>query len=230
MASSPLPSAKAQVLIPLLFLFLVFVVLDVASTVWLINNAPGGLEDEVNPAGVALYSGLGAAGLIFPKFGLFILFAGMTVYFSQKYGERGWFLEASQTLVLAQIALSLIVSFNNFIAILGVYYVNGVWPLVNIPPNVTVLAIYASDLGLGAIFANGVMYIWGVRNLQTHLKVFVSLMVLVTPILLFSSGFRTNIWLFGIYVASASSAIGLFFYGTEEKTLRAASAARAPGA
>jgi hypothetical protein len=213
-------SSRDQVLLPLLFLFLVFVVLDVGSTVWLIANSPGGLENEVNPAGVALYSSFGAAGLIFPKFVLFILFAGMTVYFGRKHAEHKWFMEASQTLVLAQIAFSLIVSFNNFIAILGVYFVHGVWPLVEIPTNVAVLGIYASDLGLGAIFANGVMYIWGVRKLNTHLKVFVSLMLLITPILLFSAGFRTDVWLLGIYVAAASTAVGLFFYGTEEKSLR----------
>ncbi|MDG6902720.1 MAG: hypothetical protein JRM80_12290 [Nitrososphaerota archaeon] len=214
------PRPKAQLLVPLLFLFLVFVIFDVGSTVWLINNSPGGLENEVNPAGVALYSSFGAAGLIFPKFALFILFAGMTVYFAQRYSQVRWFVEASQTLVLAQIALSLVISFNNFIAILGVYFVNGIWPIVNIPPNMAVLAIYASDLGLGAIFANGVMYIWGIRRVQTHLKVIVSLMVLITPVLLFAAGFRTDIWLFGIYVASASTAIGLFFYGTEEKGIR----------
>ena len=133
---------------------------------------------------------------------------------------------AERAEVLAQIALSLVVSFNNFIAILGVYYVNGVWPLVNIPTNVAVMAIFLSDLGLGAIFANGIMYIWGVRNLNTHLKVFVSLMVLVTPVLVFSAGFRTDVWLLGIYVTSASAAIGLFFYGTEEKALRAVQAVR----
>ena len=221
MAAEAASSSRARILTPLLFLFLVFVVLDVASTLWLINHSPGGLENEVNPAGVALYSSFGAPGLIFPKFALFVLFAGMTVYFAGKHAEHRWFMEACQTLVLAQIALSLVVSFNNFIAILGVYYVNGVWPLVNIPTNVAVMAIFLSDLGLGAIFANGIMYMWGVRNLNTHLKVFVSLMVLVTPVLVFSAGFRTDIWLLGIYVTSASAAIGLFFYGTEEKALRA---------
>ena len=207
-------------LIPLLILFLLFVGTDVASTLWLISNSPGGLENEFNPFGIALYANLGAAGLIFPKFGLFVLFAGMTMYFAQRNSEVKWFMEASQTLVLAQIALSLITSFNNFIAILGVYFVNGVWPLVNIPPNAAILGIYAADLGLGAIFANGVMYIWGIRKIETHLKVFVSLMVLITPILLFAAGFRTNIWLFGLYVASASTAIGIFFYGTEGKGMR----------
>jgi len=226
LAAEAASSSRARILVPLLFLFLVFVVLDVASTVWLINHAPGGLENVVNPAGVALYSTFGATGLIFPKFALFIMFAGMTVYFAGRYPETEWFVEASQALVLAQIALSLIVSYNNFIAILGVYYVNGVWPLVNIPANIAVMAIYLSDLGLGAIFANGVMYIWGVRSLNTHLKVFVSLMVLVTPVLVFSAAFRTDLWLLGIYVTSASVAIGLFFYGTEEKALRAMSALR----
>jgi hypothetical protein len=220
MTSGRTTANRSQILVTLLFLFLLFVALDVASTVWLINNTPGGLENEVNPAGVALYTSMGAAGLIFPKFALFVIFAGMTLYFTEKYSERRWFLEAAETLVLLQIALSLIVTFNNFVAVLATFYVNGVWPLVYIPPNVVILAIYASDLALGAIFANGIMYLWGVKGVYTHLKVFVSLMVFITPVLLFAAGFRTEVWLFGLYIASASTAIGLFFYGTEGRRLQ----------
>jgi hypothetical protein len=122
--------------------------------------------------------------------------------------------------VLAQIAISLVTAFNNFIAILGVYFVHGIWPLVDIPQRFAILGIFAADLGLGAIFANGIMYIWGVKSLNTHLKVFESLMLVVLPILIFGSGFKADVWLFGLYVAAGSTAIGLFFFATEEKTLR----------
>jgi hypothetical protein len=213
------PKLRVQMLITLLFLFLFFVAIDVITTEWLIRNSPGGIENEINPVGVLLYESFGSAGLIFPKFGLFILFAVMAIYFSTKYSGNKWFIEVTQALILIQVAISLVISFNNFIAILATFYVGGIWPLVYIPANAAILGIYLADLALGAIFANGIMYMWGVTSKQTHLKVFVSLMVFVTPILLFSTGFRTNPWLFAIYVLSASSAVGLFFYITEKKNL-----------
>jgi hypothetical protein len=139
----------------------------------------------------------------------------MALYFSRIHSQHTWFLDATEVLVLMQIALSLIVTFNNFIAILGTFYVIGIWPLMIIPHQVAILGIYFADLGLGAVLANGILYMWGVKNARSHLKVFVSLMVFVTPLLLFAAGFRTELWLFGLYVASASAAIGLFFYATE---------------
>lgn len=207
-------------IITLLFLFLLFVVMDVATTEWLVANSPGGLVNEVNPVGIALYGAFGSAGMILAKFGLFAIFAALAIYFPNRYANRKWFVEVTQTLVLIQIAISVVVTFNNFIAILATYYARGVWPLVQITLQGAVLGIYAADLGLGAIFANGVMYMWGIRNARTHLKVFVCLMVFITPVLLFAGGFRTEIWLFATYITSASVAIGLFFYITEHETFR----------
>jgi hypothetical protein len=209
---------KTQMIISLLFLFLFFVVMDAATTTWLARNSPGGIVNEVNPVGISLYRAFGLGGMIFAKFGLFAIFALMATYFPIRYPERKWFVEVTQTLVLVQIAISVVVTFNNFIAILATYYVNGVWPLVQVTPQGAVLGIYAADLGLGAIFANGVMYMWGMRKPQTHLKVFVSLMVFITPVLLFAAGFRTEIWLFATYITSSSVAIAIFFYITEHDT------------
>ncbi len=215
-----LGEARSQMIITLLFLFLFFVVLDVATTEWLAVNSPGGIVNEVNPVGIALYKSLGPAGMIFAKFGLFAIFATMATFFPLRHAGKKWFIEVTQALVLIQIAISVVVTFNNFIAILATYYVNGVWPLIRITLQGAVLGIYAADLGLGAAFANGVMYMWGIRRAQTHLKVFVSLMVFITPVLLFAGGFRTEIWLFATYITSASVAIGLFFYITEREAFR----------
>lgn len=211
---------RSQMIVTLLFLFLFFVVMDVATTEWLARNSPGGIVNEVNPIGIVLYKSLGSAGMIFVKFGLFAIFAAMATYFPIKHADKKWFVEVTQALVLIQIAISVVVTFNNFIAILATYYVIGVWPLVQITLQEAVLGIYAADLGLGAVFANGVMYMWGIRRGRTHLKVFVSLMVFITPVLLFSGGFRTEIWLFAMYITSASVAIGLFFYITEREAFR----------
>ncbi len=206
---------NTQMMITLLFLFLGFVVVDVATTQWLILNSPGGMVNEINPIGILLYNSFGAAGMIFPKFVMFILFAAMTMYFTARFSYIRWFVEVAQTLLLAQVALSLIVSFNNFVAILAVLFVKGQWPIANITRQVAVLGIFLADIALGSIFANGIMYMWGMTRRAMHLKVFVGLLVFITPVLLFSGGFRTQLWVFALYVAAASTALGLGFYLTE---------------
>jgi len=216
--TSELAKLRSQMIITLLFLFLFFVVTDVVTTEWLATNSPGGIVNEVNPVGIALYRAFGSLGMIISKFGLFAIFAAMAVYFPIKYADRKWFVEVTQALVLIQIAISVVVTFNNFIAILATYYVNGIWPLIQVSTQGAVFGIYVADLGLGVVFANGIMYMWGLRRPRTHLKVFVSLMVFITPVLLFAAGFRTEIWLFAAYITSASVAIGIFFYMTERDT------------
>jgi hypothetical protein len=209
-----------QVVITLLFLFMIFVIADVFTTQWLILNSPSGIQDELNPIGITLYRSFGSAGMIFPKIGLFIVFASMTVYFMLKLPHVRWFIEVSEALVLIQIAISLTVTFNNFIAILAVNFMAGSWPLLGLDQTTAVTSIYIADLALGAILANGVMYMWGLKRRALHAKVFLGLVFFITPTLVFSEGFRIYLWLFAIYVASASTALGLAFYITEGSRIR----------
>jgi len=210
-----------DVVILLLFLFLLFVTLDVATTQWLILNSPGGIQNELNPIGVALYTSFGSAGMISVKMGLFIVFAALTVYFVTKLPNVKWFIEVTEALVLMQIAMSLVVSFNNFIAILAVNFVRGTWPILGLQKDIAIAGIYLADIALGAILANGILYMWGVKERRSHLRVFAGLLLFITPILVFADGFRTFIWLFAIiYVASASAALGLGFYITEGHRIR----------
>ncbi len=178
--------------------------------------------NEANPIGILLYKNFGSAGLIFTKTGLFIIFASLMVFFLTKYPTIKWFVELCESLVLIQIAISLIVTFNNFIAILAVLYVHGQLLPAYVSKEVAVTLIYLADLGLGATFANGIMYMWGVKAQKTHLRVFTGLLLFITPLLLFSEGFRTYLWLFGIYVASASTSLGIGFYITESAKIRKA--------
>jgi presenilin-like A22 family membrane protease len=53
------------------------------------------------------------------------------------------------------------------------------------------------------------MYLWGVKKPYTHLKVFVSLMVAVTPVLLFAAVFRTEVWLLALYVGAQAVGMAL---------------------
>ncbi|MFQ6134219.1 MAG: hypothetical protein ACE5KU_00190 [Nitrososphaerales archaeon] len=209
-----------QMVIVLLFLFLLSVILDVATTQWLILNSPGGIVNESNPLGVVLYEQMGFAGLIIPKSGLFIVFAGMMIYFTLKFSEISWLVEVAYVLVLCQMVVSIVVVFNNFAAILATLFVKGVWPVIDTPRWLILSSVYLADIALGAIFANGVMYIWGLTRPMLHLKVLVGLLLFVSPVMLFAESFRIYVWLYVVYVASASLAIGIAFYLSESGGIR----------
>ena len=204
----------------LLLLFLFFVILDIASTLWLILNSPGGIANESNPLGVMLYQQQGIVGLMLPKFGVFAVFAGMMIYFTVKFSKISWFGELSYVLVLSQMAVSLVVVFNNFVAVLATLFVKGVWPILDIPRWQMLYSIYLADIVLGVVFANGVMYIWGVTHSKLHLKVFVGLLLFISPVMLFAEGFRLYVWLYIVYLASTSLAIGTAFYLSESSGIR----------
>lgn len=209
-----------QMAMLLLFLFLLFVILDIATTQWLILNNPGGIANESNPLGVVLYEQLGFPGLMFPKFGMFIVFASIMIYFTIRFSDISWFVQVSQILVLSQMAVSLVVVFNNFIAIIATLYVKGVWPILDISPWLMTLSVYLADIALGIIFANGIMYIWGLTRPMLHFKVLVGLLLFISPVMLFAEGFGVYVWLYFAYVASASLAIGLAFYLSESGGIR----------
>jgi len=64
---------ETQTLVMLGILFLAFVVGDLTTTIWLINNYPGGIEGESNPWGVLLFSLEGVTGMIFVKVAVFLV-------------------------------------------------------------------------------------------------------------------------------------------------------------
>ncbi len=157
---------------------------------------------------------------MFPKFGMFIVLASIMIYFTIRFSDISWFVQVSQILVLSQMAVSLVVVFNNFIAIIATLYVKGVWPILDISPWLMTLSVYLADIALGIIFANGIMYIWGLTRPMLHFKVLVGLLLFISPVMLFAEGFGVYVWLYFVYVASASLAIGLAFYLSESGGIR----------
>ncbi len=208
-----------QTVILLLFLFLFFVVLDIVSTQWLIQNTPGGIINELNPFAVTLYRQLGFTGLILAKFVIFASFSVLVIYFNLRFSKVRRFVEVSQILVLCQMAVSIIVVFNNFIAILATLFIRGSWPLVILPPWLISTSVYLGDVALGSVFANGILYIWGATSRTLHFKVLVGLSLFISPVVLFAEGFRVYVWLYVIYIASAALALGLTFYLSETEDL-----------
>jgi len=196
----------------MLLLFFVFVVLDSATTYWLILNSPGGIFNEVNPLGVLLYKELGLAGMVLSKIGVFTLFTGLAFYYTSRYRDIRWFDEVFQILVLCLMAVSIVVVFNNFIAILATLLIHRVWPILEIPRWSAAALLYAADMVLAVTFANGVLYIWNLSDRLLHLRVIAGLLLFTSPVMIFAEGFKAYLWLDVLYVASSSAAVALAFY------------------
>jgi len=69
----------SQTIVILVILFMAFVIGDLTTTVWLINNYPGGIQGESNPWGVLLYDSEGIGGMIFVKLAVFMTLAATTI-------------------------------------------------------------------------------------------------------------------------------------------------------
>lgn len=69
----------SQTIVILVILFMAFVIGDLTTTVWLINNYPGGIQGESNPWGVLLYNSEGIGGMIFVKLAVFMTLAATTI-------------------------------------------------------------------------------------------------------------------------------------------------------
>ena len=72
-------------LVILAILFLVFVVGDLLTTIWLINNYPGGIEGESNPWGALLFSSKGIVAMIFVKITLFMILSASVIMMEYFY-------------------------------------------------------------------------------------------------------------------------------------------------
>jgi len=98
---------RTTVILVLLFGF--YVVGDLTSTIWLIDNNPDGIKGESNPLGVLIYNEQGAFGLIFSKI---ILFLGISfsVIITESYFKREkWMNLIRNSTIIGLLAWSLIV-------------------------------------------------------------------------------------------------------------------------
>jgi len=100
---------EAQTLVMLGILFLAFVVGDLTTTIWLINNYPGGIEGESNPWGVLLFSLEGVTGMIFVKVGVFLLLATIAIMMEYFYKHDKNIMHISHYLIIGLTGWSLII-------------------------------------------------------------------------------------------------------------------------
>ena len=108
---------RGEIVIVLLIWFCIYVLFDVVSTFWLINNTMVGISGEMNPLGRALFSqGLESAYLA--KILGFVAVSVVVVYIEQAYGRIKWVREVTETVLLVLITISLLAALNNYDSIL----------------------------------------------------------------------------------------------------------------
>jgi len=98
-----------QTIVILVILFLAFVIGDLTTTVWLINNYPGGIQGESNPWGVLLYSSEGIAGMIFVKLAVFMTLSASTILMEFFYKHDKNIMRISRYTILGLTGWSLII-------------------------------------------------------------------------------------------------------------------------
>jgi len=102
-------SIDSETIVILVVLFLAFVVADLTTTVWLINNYPGGIQGESNPWGVWLYSTEGIAGMIFVKIAVFLIVATSAIVMEVFYKHDKNVMRISRYTILGLTGWSLII-------------------------------------------------------------------------------------------------------------------------
>ena len=100
---------ETQTLVMLGILFLAFVVGDLTTTIWLINNYPGGIEGESNPWGVLLFSLEGVTGMIFVKIAVFLVLTTSVIMMEYFYKHDKNVMRISHYTIIGLTGWSLII-------------------------------------------------------------------------------------------------------------------------
>lgn len=99
----------SQTIVILVILFMAFVIGDLTTTVWLINNYPGGIQGESNPWGVLLYNSEGIGGMIFVKLAVFMTLSASTILMELFYKHDKNIMRISRYTILGLTGWSLII-------------------------------------------------------------------------------------------------------------------------
>jgi len=100
---------EAQTIVMLGILFLAFVVGDLVTTMWLIENYPGGIQGESNPWGVIIFSAEGISGMIFVKLGVFMILASSAILMEYFYKHEKNLMRVSHYTIIGLTGWSLVI-------------------------------------------------------------------------------------------------------------------------
>jgi hypothetical protein len=176
-----LEKARSEVLFSLFVWYLLYVILDVVTTLWLIQHSPLGLSGERDPLAMAYYQSFGTTGLLVGKLLFFMPCAFGAVTMDAYYSRVPWFKEVIETVVLSLIGYTLMVILNNILAIAETAVATGELELLG--------SLLARSIGLGTlliatVLAYGTARIVGLKDNYRILEVAVGTAIIVGPLFL----------------------------------------------
>jgi hypothetical protein len=173
--------ARGEVLFSLFVWYLLYVIIDVVTTVWLIQHSPLGLSGERDPLAMAYYQSFGTTGLLVGKLLFFMPCAFGAVSMDAYYRRVPWFKEVIETVVLSLIGYTLMVILNNILAIAETAVATGELELLG--------SLLARTIGLGTlliatVLVYGTARIVGLKDNYRILEVAVGTAIIVGPLFL----------------------------------------------
>ena len=200
----------------LLVWYVIFGIVDVVTTYWLIQNYSAGISGEANPLGRALWDNLGVAGMILGKVLVFSPLAVAVIYLHSSTSRRKWITEAVETILLGLIGYSLIVILNNIIGVMLVTAYSNPEALAGIGFAIFKLVILSLTLG---IVVAGLHFSKQASSKLRVMEAILGVLVVITPTLFAQGVFHYLVvqepllflgYLFGLFCI-----LGIAFYMVE---------------
>lgn len=198
----------------LLIWFLVFAVGDFATTFWLILHDPAGIANEGNPLAASLYNGGGLVALIFAKVGVCVILELAFVFLWSRYSFISWFRGTLETLILSLIGYSLIIVYNNFLAIMVIQ-------ALLIPDLLKEMRVVEMGMLILALILNNLLlYFSKVKEIWMYIEASVAALVFLGPLILWRPFFqrylREQPLFYFAYLGSVVTILAITFYITNE--------------
>jgi len=172
---------RSEVAFSLFVWFLLYVVIDIVTTFWLIQHSPLGISGESDPLARVYYQSFGTAGLLMGKLLTFVPFAFAAVAMDAYYDHVPWFKEVTETVILSLIGFTLLVILNNILAITEMAIASNQLGLLD--------SLLAHTIGLGSlliatVLGYGTARIVGLRENYRMLEVAVGTSLIIGPLFL----------------------------------------------
>lgn len=213
-AKNPAEGISKGVLVLLLIWFFVFAIGDFVTTFWLILHDPAGISNEGNPFAASLFNGGGFIYLIMAKLGICVAIELLVIFMSVRYSHIHWFKSVLEATLLTLITYSLIIIYNNFLAIITINAI--------LAPNLlkyfTVTETGALILTL--IISNLILYLAKTKQTLTYIEANASAIVLLGPLALWRPFFQWYLMeqpmFYFAYLGSVLAVLATAFYISDE--------------
>lgn len=202
---------RNETLVILTVLFVVYVLGDLMTTTWLINNYPSGIVGESNPLGVILFNDQGFGGLIITKILVFIAVSLGAIIIESHYGNDRKMMMVSNFVVLGLMAWSIVVVTNNVLAVYMLSLQEGT------PESSFLLRLYITLFSITLVGLIGLPMLLrrSIRVVQAMLAVTVILGPLAFSPKMYDFLLVQSMTNLAIYVASMLGITALMLYSTE---------------